>query len=162
MVKNGSLAMLCKNSVARKILTYAWKNGYQLSESRKYLIDAKTHFDATLDACLLVCSFKPNVRDTKCKIFSSLRENYPTSEIGYNGGLLIADINYYNKWKHLLGSGLKWRSGIKHDCSKVMELYKNGTYYINGLGEKISLEDLYLYPMLKSSELTNAGILHDG
>src|SRR4030095_7712019 len=38
--KYGTLAMLCKNSVARKVLAHAWKNGYQISESRKYLIDA--------------------------------------------------------------------------------------------------------------------------
>ena len=57
--KRGTLAMLCKNSVARKVLTYAWKKEYQLSEAKKYLIDADLHFDATVDACLLVCSFEP-------------------------------------------------------------------------------------------------------
>jgi N-6 DNA methylase len=153
--KNGTLAMLCKKSVARKVLAYAWKHEYQLSESRIYLIDALRHFDATVDACLLVCSFKPNIRETKCKQFSSLKENSPTSEIGYKSGLLIAKINYYNKWKHLFGSSLQWRSGIKHDCSKVMELYKEGEHFRNGLDEKVLLEDLFLYPMLKSSELVN-------
>lgn len=153
--KNGTLAMLCKNSVARKVLVHAWKNGYQISESRKYFIDAKLYFDADVDACLLVCNFKPNIIQTKCKIFSSLKDKSPSSEIGYKNGLLIADINCYTKWNHLYGSGLQWRSGIKHDCSKVMELYKEGDHFINGLGEKIILEGLYLYPMLKSSELVN-------
>jgi hypothetical protein len=36
-----------------------------------------------------------------------------------------------------------------------MELHKEGEYFINGLGEKVDLEDFYLYPMLKSSELVN-------
>jgi hypothetical protein len=153
--KNGTLAMLCKNSVARKVLTYAWKNGYNISESRKYLIDASLYFDAAVDACLLICSFEPNSKNTKCKIFSSLRDKISRSEIGYKDGLLIADIKCYNKWGYLFGSGLQWRSGIKHDCSKVMELYKEGEYFTNGLGEKVILEDLYLYPMLKSSELAN-------
>src|SRR4030095_14622451 len=153
--KYGTLAMLCKNSVARKVLAHAWKNGYQISESRKYLIDASLYFDAAVDACLLVCSFKPNTIQTKCKIFLSLKDRSPNSEIGYKDGLLVADVNCYTKWSHLFGSGLQWRSGIKHDCSKVMELYKEGEYFTNGLGEKVVLEDLYLYPMLKSSELVN-------
>jgi hypothetical protein len=153
--KYGTLAMLCKNSVARKVLAHAWKNGYQISESRKYLIDASLYFDAAVDACLLVCSFKPNTIQTKCKIFLSLKDRSSNSEIGYKDGLLVADVNCYTKWSHLFGSGLQWRSGIKHDCSKVMELYKEGEYFTNGLGEKVVLEDLYLYPMLKSSELVN-------
>lgn len=153
--KDGTLAMLCKNSVARKILSHAWKNEYNISESRKYLIDAKFHFNATVDACLLVCNFKPNIKSKICKIFSLLKDNSPSTEIGYKDGLLIADINCYNRWNHLKGNGLQWRSGIKHDCSKVMELHKEGEYFINGLGEKVDLEDFYLYPMLKSSELVN-------
>lgn len=153
--KEGTLAMLCKNSVARKILSYAWKNEYNISESRKYLIDAQFHFNAAVDACLLICNFNPQVKSTKCKIFSSLKDNSPSSEIGYKDGLLIADINRYERWNHLKGNGLQWRSGIKHDCSKVMELYKEREYFINGLGEKVELEDFYLYPMLKSSELVN-------
>ena len=155
--RSGTLAMLCKNSVARKVIEYAWKKGYQLSEARIYLIDAQKHFDAWVDACLLVCSFQRNIRETNCKTYSSLHAISPSSEIGYKSGLLIADINNYNKWKHLIGigRGLKWRSGIKHDCSKVMELQKVGDFYLNGLGEKLILEDLYLYPMLKSSELAN-------
>jgi hypothetical protein len=148
--------MLCKNSVARKILSYAWKNEYNISESRKYLIDAQFHFNAAVDACLLICNFNPQAKSTKCKIFSSLKDNTPSSEIGYKDGLLIANINCYERWNHLKGNGLQWRSGIKHDCSKVMELYKEGEYFINGLGEKVELEDFYLYPMLKSSELVNS------
>ena len=36
-----------------------------------------------------------------------------------------------------------------------MELRKEGNRYRNGLDELIELEDDYLYPMLKSSEITN-------
>lgn len=153
--KNGTLAMLCKNSVARKVLMYAWKNKYQLCDSRKYLIDAHSHFDAAVDACLLMCSFRPNSRETICKIYPYLKADSPSSEIGYKGGFLIADLASYNKWRHLYGDGIQWRSGIKHDCSSVMELVKTDDYFINGLGEKVELEDIYTYPMLKSSELVN-------
>ena len=48
---------------------------------------------------------------------------------------------------------MKWRSGIKHDCSKVMELQRNAATYRNGLGEVVEIEDDCLYPMLKSSDV---------
>jgi hypothetical protein len=153
--KYGTLAMLCKNSVARKVLIYAWKNGYQLSGAKKYLFDAGEYFGAAVDACLLQCSFAPGIRNTKCKVFPSLKENNSYTLIGYKNGLLIADVTYFHKWKHLLGQGAQWRSGIKHDCSKVMEVRKEGRYVVNGLGERVELEETYLYPMLKSSELVN-------
>lgn len=105
--------------------------------------------------CLFVCSFKPNVRDKQCKLFPSLDAGSPSSIIGYKSWLLIANIDSYNKWQHLFGKGLQWRSGIKHDCSKVMELIKLGNDFVNGLGEKVEIEDVYTYPMLKSSELVH-------
>jgi hypothetical protein len=72
--------------------------------------------------------------------------------------MLLADIPAYERWKHLCGGGeASWRSGIKHDCSKVMELLREGGKYRNGLGELVELEDLYVYPMLKSSEVANGG-----
>jgi len=47
----------------------------------------------------------------------------------------------------------RWRSGVKHDCGKVMELREEGTRYRNGLGELVDLESEYLYPLLKSSDV---------
>lgn len=50
--------------------------------------------------------------------------------------------------------------GVKHDCSKVMELRKEAAGYRNGLGAWIELEDDYVYPMLKGSEVANGHIAH--
>lgn len=47
--------------------------------------------------------------------------------------------------------------GVKHDCSKVMELCREGDKYRNGLGEFVDLEDAYLFPMLKSSHVAKGG-----
>ena len=46
-----------------------------------------------------------------------------------------------------------WRSGIKHDCARVMELNSEGPNLKNGLGEYVDIEAHYLYPMLKSSDV---------
>ena len=54
-------------------------------------------------------------------------------------------------------SGTKWRSGVKHDCTKIMELKPTDEQgvYANGHGEHVELEPAYLYPMLKSSDLAH-------
>jgi hypothetical protein len=70
---------------------------------------------------------------------------------------LVADVPTYEWLKHLKGTDpfYTWRSGVKHDCSKVMELEKVDGAYKNGLGETVVLEDTYLYPLYKSSDVGN-------
>jgi hypothetical protein len=154
--RNGVMAMLCKTSVARKVLSYAWKNQFHLSYSAIHAIDAKKHFDASVDACLLVCRFSPDTRTTTSHVFENLEANEPEREIGLIDGQLVASVELLERWQHLQGeSSYKWRSGIKHDCAKVMELAKEGNLYRNGFGELIELEQDYLYPMLKSSDVVN-------
>ena len=53
------LAMLCKTAVARKVLRHAWSRDLAVAESSIFLIDAAKHFDASVDACLLVCILEP-------------------------------------------------------------------------------------------------------
>jgi hypothetical protein len=49
----------------------------------------------------------------------------------------------------------KWRSGVKHDCAKVMEFTSTDGGFRNGLGEDVDIEALYVYPMLKGSGVAN-------
>ncbi len=55
--RTGTLAMLCKSGVARKILLHAWKDHFAVEKSSVHLIDANGHFDAAVDASLLVIHF---------------------------------------------------------------------------------------------------------
>jgi hypothetical protein len=154
--RRGALAMLCKSSVARKTLYYGWKKGMAIERSAIYGIEAKFHFDAAVDAVLLVTYFRPGARETEAKVFPHLNDHDTPTLIGYEDHQLLADITAYHQWKHLRGEEhLKWRSGIKHDCSKVMELRREGNLFRNGLGELADLEADYLYPMLKSSDVAN-------
>lgn len=154
--KDATLAMLCKTSVARKALSYAWKHEVTIANSAIYRIDALEHFDASVDACLLICGFAPLTRSFETPVFDSLTTAEPEQTIGYRDGEIIASVESYHRWKHLRGSeSHKWRSGIKHDCSKVMELTKEGDLYRNGLGALVSLETDYLFPMMKSSEIAS-------
>ena len=153
------LAMLCKTGVARKVLQYAWERDLEIGESRIYTIDATKHFRAAVDACLLICILKPEVRTKECATYANLGiSEKQQSSFAFREGRLIADLESYDLHNHLLGeSSLKWRSGVKHDCSKVMELRRTEFGSMkNGLGEVVNLETTNLYPMLKGSDLIKA------
>jgi hypothetical protein len=157
--QNSQLAMLVKTSVARKILVYAWKNNIRLSQSAIYKIETEKHFNASVDSCLLFCDFSGDKQTLTSKIFNNLTDENPSQTIGFENGELLASVELYQKWKYLNGgSKIKWRSGIKHDCSKVMELVKDGDKYKNNLGETFELEDDYVFPMLKSSDIANGNL----
>lgn len=153
--RNSVLAMLCKTSVARRVLNSAWNQDLQIESSAIYLIDATENFGVSVNACLLVCILKRGAKSKECGTYPHLEASECDSIIASNNGKPIADLTAYAKWEHLSGpSPLKWRSGVKHDCSQILELWPNGPgTFQNGLGEIVSLESTYLYPMLKSSEL---------
>lgn len=154
--RNAVLAMLCKTAVARKAVLHAWKTRMSLSDSSIFRIDAALHFKAAVDACLLICSFRLSERSRDCMIHDAFGHGEPEHRIGYRDDRLVADISRYDRRKHLQGEEIyKWRSGVKHDCAKVMELTREGSRYRNGLGELVELDDEYLFPMLKSSDVAN-------
>ncbi len=151
-----TIALLCKTSVARKVLLHAWKTRIGLQRGEMYIIDAMKHFNAAVEACLLVLQFGEVDAGMTCSIFRDLHDTEPETTITYRSGTLISDLKTYNRWKHLEGtSPFKWRSGVKHDCSKVMELRKETGGYRNGLGEVVDIEDTFVYPMMKSSDLAS-------
>ena len=154
--REATLAMLCKTSVARKVLHRAWKTGQHLKRSEIYNIETFRYFDAAVDACLLVVACSKLNGNFDCQVYENLKDSCPSVTLGYREGRLVADIALFERWKHLQGmERYKWRSGIKHDCTQVMEFRKESNRYRNGCGELIDLEDDYLYPMLKSSDVAN-------
>ncbi len=151
----GSLAMLCKTAVARKVLAYAWRHGHHLGEAEVVLIDAMRHFGAAVDACLLYVHYDHAAAIEKANVRRDFGDRQPFTTWGYEDGLLLANVGAYQRWRRLwTGNSPVWRSGIKHDCASIMELRlsENGRLE-NGLGEQVDLENTCLYPMLKSSHL---------
>ncbi len=151
------LAMLCKTSVARKVLLYTWEHDIQMASSSIHLFDAAETFGVSVDACLL---FYKTTRRESCKVYNGLSEEVHETIFGFRDGRLISQARLYDRWKHLQGDEhYRWRSGIKHDCSKVMELERVDGGYRNKLGELYDLEISYLYPMLKSSDVAKGNVL---
>ncbi|MEC4814342.1 MAG: SAM-dependent methyltransferase, partial [Scytonema sp. PMC 1069.18] len=52
-----------------------------------------------------------------------------------------------------INANIKWRSGIKHDCSKIMEFRQINDTLVNGLGEVVKIEETYLFPLIKGSDI---------
>lgn len=154
--RNAVLAMLCKTNVARKVLLFAWQNNISVENSAIYSFDADAIFNVSVDACLLVCKTS---RWQSCDVYTGLSLEDHKSTFGFRDGELVSTPHLYDRWKHLRGDGhYTWRSGIKHDCSKVMELEREAEKYRNKLGEWHTLEDTYLYPMLKSSHVAKGDV----
>jgi hypothetical protein len=152
--KQATMAVLCKTSVARKVLAHAWKEGHGIAQADIYPISAKADFGAAVDACLLVVAESNLTQPLRCRIHDSVKGNSVTGVFGYHDGRLLSDIEAYESLRHLDGHGShKWRSGIKHDCTKVMEFRELNGQYQNGLGEVVSLESDFLYPMVKASDV---------
>ncbi len=152
--RKGLLAMLCKTTVARKVLLYAWQNGLRIESASFYTLDAQEYFKASVDACLLLVQSNPTGNSKECRVFHALRAQEPHSTFGLQDGILVADVTLYQKRKSLMGNGFRgWRSGIKHDCSKAFELRVEHESLVNGLGESVDLEPEVLFPLLKSSDL---------
>ncbi len=158
--RTGTIAVLCKTIVARKILLYAWKQKTPLHSARIYKIDALSYFGAAVDACFFVLEIQLQTHTLGCKVFDSLEAQTPTHTIDFLDGHIISDVAAFNRQRRLLGAENHyiWRSGIKHDCSKVMELAFTADGYRNGLGETVYLENSFLYPMLKSSDIGNGRV----
>ncbi len=155
--QRGAIAVLCKTMVARKVLTAAWKIGAPIARARLYRIDAAAHFDAAVDAGLLVIEAAGRADATVCEVFDDFAAERPRSAFGLVDGLAVADVAAFMRNRELFTADIedRWRSGIKHDCSAVMELRRSKDGFVNGLGEQIALEPKLVFPLLKSADLAN-------
>ena len=150
------LAMLCKTIVARKVLFHAWKDELEIDRSSIHHVDASKHFGASVDACLFICEFKPGGISRECSIYDNIGTPNHSRIFGLRNGRVVADVDRFLKCESLCGTpSLKWRSGVKHDCVKVMELKESNEpgMFVNGFNRHVELETDFLYPMLKSSDL---------
>ncbi|MDM8523349.1 class I SAM-dependent methyltransferase [Desulfococcaceae bacterium HSG8] len=155
--KKAAMSFLVKTSVARKVFLHICKNRLSIKNLNIYNIEAKKHFDVNVDACLFCAEgSSEHSKEYVCPIYDSLSTRYPIKTMGYANGKLVADINIYNMLKDIDSkSEIPWRSGIKHDCSKVMEFKLKGDKLLNGFQEEADIPEDYLYPMYKSSHIAN-------
>ncbi len=156
--RQGTIAVLLKTTVARKVLHHVWRAKLPMSSSAIYLVDGAKYFGISAAACLLVCDFSEAKRANICDLFASDDWNRRERRISWRGGQLIADDEARRATRHLDWSAngepeFRWRSGIKHDCAMVMEFRETRHGLQNGLGEVPKLEPDFLFPLLKGSDV---------
>lgn len=149
---NTTVAMLCKTSVARNVFTEIKRRGICFKCCSQVEIDAMKIFGVSVSACLLLVQLtqEESSPDT-CNVYSY--ENWNTAVFTYEckdgklcSTLSSAAADYEGE------CCFNWRQGVKHDCSKVMELTLGGDgNYINGYGESVCLEPDLVFPLVKSS-----------
>ena len=147
---NGNMAFLVKNSVIKNILYELPRLKLPISKIEKQNIDSKKEFDVSVDASLFFCQLNSKT-EYRCQ-----ESDFYTSKIkcifGWTNNKFMADLSYANRDIDGI-SPFEWRQGVKHDCSKVMELVKIGDSFTNKLGEHFVIESDLVYPLLKSSDL---------
>jgi hypothetical protein len=159
MPLEGTVAMLCKTSTARKVLRHFWKTTGGRDGSYLFQIDAKSSFDVAVDACLFITTGRPS-KDRTARFYTSLDLSAAFTQFGFVDGDLVSNVAAYSKYRKFDGGSLvyTWRSGVKHDVAKVMEFSHESGALKNGLGQSIQLEKDFIYPLLKSSDLGNGRI----
>ncbi len=154
--RRGAIAVLCKTSVARKVLLYAWSASLPIESATLYRLDARRAFGVSVDACLLYVCLAPGTPTRECAVYDTLNAPIPSSSFGMRGNRLVSDLETYGRLHALSSDGLAgWRSGIKHDCSRVFEFSVKNGEFVNGLGEVVSLEADVVFPLLKSSDVAS-------
>lgn len=152
--RDATMAMICKTTVARKLLLAVWKSRLEIEHAEIHRIDAASHFGVSVDACLLTCHMLRGSKSSDCQVFESLDAKNPHKSIAFVDDRLVSNSKKYSRLNHLAGkSSYRWRSGIKHDCARVMELSESSTGLVNGLGCKVDIESDFLYPLAKSSDV---------
>jgi hypothetical protein len=155
----GAIAMLCKTMTARKVLKHFWRTDGGRKDSYLFNIDAKAEFDVSVDACLFFTTGK-KISERTATVYAELDLKSAQKRIGFIDGVLVSDIDCYETHRHLDGGSsiYTWRSGIKHDASKVMEFTNENGRLINGYGNVVDIEHNFVFPLLKSSDLGNGRI----
>jgi hypothetical protein len=160
--KVATVAMLCKAAVARRVVEYALNRRLEFRGGGLFRVDARAHFDAAVEACFFVFQTGSDclpvdgcpVIDNGCPWFADLGDSSPGGMLALRHGLLVSDGRAFDRWQEIAGDDeFTWRSGIKHDCARVMELKHQQGRWRNGLREEVVLEEDYLYPLVKSSDI---------
>jgi hypothetical protein len=160
--RQATVGMLVKTATARKLLQHAWKWNLPITDCQIHNIDAMKYFNVSVNACLFICNLSHQAAPRHCPVFDLGVARLPSQLIGYHNDALIADETAFHELSHLQVTNsakavFRWRSGIKHDCSKVMELRVEPGALMNGLNRCVEIEETYLYPMLKGSEVARDG-----
>ncbi len=151
MNTNTIISMLCKTSVARNVFKELKRKYIAFVSCDILEFDASKIFGINTSACVLVILLSDKLLSSDiCNVYDFECPDIIKSQFGYLNGQFYSNldtdiVNFDGR------CCFEWRQGVKHDCSKVMELtMQNGTLQ-NGKKDEVQIEDDIVFPLIKSS-----------
>lgn len=148
---NTVIAMLCKTSVARNIFMEIKRTHINFSYCDILEFDAAKVFGINASACVLVIQLSENaISSDVCNVYDFANPEKVKSQFGFSAGQFYSNLD--KRTKNFDGRCcFEWRQGVKHDCSKAMELTKENGMLLNNQMEEVCIEDDLVFPLIKSS-----------
>lgn len=156
---NTIISMLCKTSVARNVFKELKRNCINFSSCDILEFDAIKVFGINASACVLLIQLsEETISPDICSVYDFENPGTHKSQFGYLDGQFYSnlDIDTENFDGRCC---FEWRQGVKHDCSKVMELTMRNGALQNGQKETVHIEDDIVFPLIKSS-MFKSPIIH--
>ncbi len=151
---HGKIAMICKNIVVRNILLDMPNNKIQVSDILSLAINTKKVFGASCNASIFFSNLGQRNSNLVCTSGNWEKPNEQHNKYGWVNNKFVSDVDKYVNVNAIDGvCSFTWRQGLKHDCSKIMELERKGDFFINGFKEPVDIEDDLVFTLLKSSDL---------
>lgn len=147
---SSTICMLCKTSVARNILLEIDRNDIFHERIEMLYFDNNKVFGVAAHACIFAVKLS---RKSAKKSVTCTVKNFANNTL--LDTLVVADgkLKSLNTKIDLEGNcQLTWRSGVKHDCSKVMELDIKDGILRNKQNSIVDIEQDLIFPLVKSSD----------
>lgn len=157
---NTMIAMLCKTSVARNVFSELKRTESPFEFCDIIEFNALEVFGISASACVLVIQLSTKENSPNfCNVYDIKKPGNIKSQFGYSNGRLYSnlDTGVSNFDGH---SCFEWRQGVKHDCSKVMELKLEKGLFKNGKKEVVLVENDIVFPLIKSS-MFKSPVIHE-
>lgn len=151
---NCTLAMLCKTIVAKNIIRDVGKYNFSISSMDLFTFDTSEIFRVNCDAGLLVIRLGKS--DKKACTVYDFYSDEKIREFGWLENKFYSNIQNISSHSNIDGKcQIEWRQGIKHDCSKIMELKTDESgLFQNGIGDVFNFQlGRFVYPLVKSSDI---------
>lgn len=150
---NSTICMLCKTSVARNVILEMARSQIRYDKIEILNFNSNKVFGVSAAACVFVIKLSPESKHTSvvCNV-----KNFDDDSVLDTLTVKDGTLKTLNTQVNLEGAcQLTWRSGIKHDCSKVMELNLKNGKLINNQKTIVDIETDLVFPLVKSSAFKN-------
>lgn len=157
---NATIAMLCKTSVARKVFQEMKRNKTPFKCCDILEFNATQVFHINASACLLFIQLSSDKESPSfCSMYDFDNPEKPKKRMGFIYGRFYSNLDI--TVDDFEGQCcFEWRQGVKHDCSRIMELTREDTFLFNGNHEKVEIENDIVFPLVKSS-MFKKPVIHD-